>query len=321
MIADDIILSAAHCWENFDGVDLGRHNVKDPDEDYERFNIEKFVTHPGYVDKNKPGAAFNNDFMIIKLYGWSKKATLQMNTDPVMPKANKELTVMGWGVADNINKLPSEVLKEVTVNAMTNNQCRTRNGFIGGKKVSLLGRITNNMLCAQDKNEDACQGDSGGPLIEKGLLPRLDKQVGVVSWGMGCAHEVFPGVYARISSQMSWIKKTVCDWSESPPDDFGCDKIDRDDGKNDDDKVDKRAVTVDLMLDRFPKETGWLIRTKNGQSIAYIPIGGYKNVKESEKHIFATVHLKINQQYEFIMLDSYGDVSYTHHFFLAIMFL
>ena len=52
-----------------------------------------------------------------------------------------------------------------------------------------------------------------------------------------------------------------------------------------DEKLDKRAVTVDIILDRFPKETGWLIRTKMGKSIAYIPIGGYKNVKESEKHI------------------------------------
>ncbi len=304
------MLSAAHCWENFDGVDIGRHNVKDFDEDFERYNIERFITHPGYVDKNRPGAAFNNDFMLVKLYGWSKKATVELNLKPDIPKVNTELTVMGWGVADNTHKLPSEELKEVSVNAMSNNICRSRSGFIGGKKISLMGRITDNMMCAQDTDEDACQGDSGGPLILKGLLPRLDVQVGVVSWGMGCAHEVFPGVYARLSSQMEWIKKTVCEWAESPPDQFECEKDDRDDEKKDD-NVEKRAVTVDIMLDRFPKETGWLIRTKEGKSIAYIPIGGYKNVKESEKHIFATVHLKPLQTYEFVMLDSYGDVSLT----------
>ena len=48
MVADDIILSAAHCYEAFDDVDLGRHNIKDPDDDFERYNVETFVTHPNY---------------------------------------------------------------------------------------------------------------------------------------------------------------------------------------------------------------------------------------------------------------------------------
>lgn len=51
MVADDIILSAAHCYEAFDDVDLGRHNIKDPDDDFERYNVETFVTHPNYVEQ------------------------------------------------------------------------------------------------------------------------------------------------------------------------------------------------------------------------------------------------------------------------------
>ena len=37
------------------------------------------------------------------------------------------------------------------------------------------------------------QGDSGGPLIKKGNSPEDDVLVGLVSWGLGCADEVFPG--------------------------------------------------------------------------------------------------------------------------------
>ncbi len=262
------------------------------------------MTHPNYVDQDKPGVIFDNDFMIIKLYGWSKKTPVVLNDVPNVPKIAQELTVMGWGVADNVNKLQSEVLKDVTVNALSNSQCRAKNGYLGTQLVSFLGRITNNMLCAQDENEDACQGDSGGPLISKGLLSRQDVQVGVVSWGLGCAHKSFPGVYSRISNQLNWITDVVCDWAESPPDSFGCNKI-----RKDDENVQKRPVTVDILLDRFPKETGWLIRSETGKTVAYIPIGAYKNVKDSEKHIFATVHLIVNQNYEFIMLDAYGDVS------------
>ncbi len=250
--------------------------------------------------------------MIIKVYGWSKNKPISLSNNKNIP-SNTELSVMGWGVSDLQNKISSDVLKEVTVNALSNYQCKQYNGFYGNNVVSYNGKITSNMLCAKDHKEDACQGDSGGPLIKRGLLARNDVQVGVVSWGLGCAHENFPGVYARVSSQYEWIKEHVCKLAESPPDSFDCNKSNRADKDN---QAKKRAVTVEIMLDRFPKETGWLIRSVGGTSVAYIPIGGYKGIKESEKHIFATVHLKENHSYEFIMLDSYGDVSVLLEFLL-----
>ena len=50
------------------------------------------------------------------------------------------------------------------------------------------------------------QGDSGGPLMcqVEPLLPWM--QVGVVSFGQGCARKHFPGVYARVESYISWIQ-------------------------------------------------------------------------------------------------------------------
>ena len=77
------------------------------------------------------------------------------------------------------------------------------------------------MMCARDDNQDSCQGDSGGPLVVKEGA-NSDIQVGVVSWGVGCAHESFPGVYARISSAYDWIKQQVCAKSSDPPSSFNC---------------------------------------------------------------------------------------------------
>lgn len=58
--------------------------------------------------------------------------------------------------------------------------------------------------------KDSCQGDSGGPIVIRDGNNNKHIQVGVVSWGEGCARERFPGVYARVSSAHSWIKQVVC---------------------------------------------------------------------------------------------------------------
>jgi len=75
-----------------------------------------------------------------------------------------------------------------------------------------------------DLGEDSCQGDSGGPLVLKSSQG-ADVQMGMVSWGMGCAHKDFSGMYSRVSSAYDWIRELTCRRSVFPPADFQCDDL------------------------------------------------------------------------------------------------
>ena len=185
-------------------------------------SVRKELEHPDYDPETT-----NNDFMLIFLdkpvsVDNVKFASVTDNFVGV----DEAVTVVGWGDMDISSKeeLPDE-LREVEVYTIGNKECDDSEGVIDGNRDSYNGQITSSMLCAEHpRRKDACQGDSGGPLVKRrGSGNREEFElVGVVSWGVGCAHDSFPGVYARVSSEYRWIKEEVCKRSSRPPSNFGC---------------------------------------------------------------------------------------------------
>ena len=62
------------------------------------------------------------------------------------------------------------------------------------------------MICAakpldNGSSIDACHGDAGGAMVNKG------KAFALISWGSGCGHADFPGVYTNLVNFKSWIEK------------------------------------------------------------------------------------------------------------------
>ena len=62
-----------------------------------------------------------------------------------------------------------------------------------------MGFQADSEVCAETLGGDSCQGDSGGPLFGTLADGRL-VQVGIVSYGLGCAVPAFPGVYGEVNN-------------------------------------------------------------------------------------------------------------------------
>lgn len=199
LIARHVVLSAAHCQGGKYSVALGKHDLDQ--NGGQKIMMSRERPHPNYNDRTT-----DMDFMLVFL---TQPATLnsdvglvELNSADSTPSVGGKVTVMGWGdthISDNISQL-SGVLMKVQVNVISNSACDNS----GDGRDDYNGQITQNMLCAKANQQDSCQGDSGGPLVQG------SKQVGVVSWGIGCAHPNFPGVYARVSKAYSWIEGEVC---------------------------------------------------------------------------------------------------------------
>ena len=116
--------------------------------------------------------------------------------DPAQDYNNMTALVTGWGKTKYKGK-QSLILKKGRV---TTFHCK--------KSHYPEHRITEDMICAQGAGTDACNGDSGGPLAVEGPDGSYS-QIGVVSWGEGCARQGYPGVYTRLTALLPWLNKAI----------------------------------------------------------------------------------------------------------------
>jgi len=325
LIAPDVVLSAAHCTGggSYNAI-IGRHDL---DNWWEGDSIAKSyeVLHPQYRSSST-----NNDFALIFLSRSTNVDVeyIRMNSDSANPSPGESVHVMGYGDTNPSESITttSDTLRDVEVKVMSNAECSQSRGYVGWSYQSYQGDITDQMLCAKDDNEDSCQGDSGGPLVVRGNDPdgSEDVQVGVVSWGIGCASSSFPGVYARVSSAYGWIKKEVCDKSLSAPESFNCSGESSGDdsgngstpssgsggsGNGDDDKEDCQQLNLELYTDKHATETSWELQEKQNGELTNVGSGPPRNYVYSDSKLYksAASGCMSPGDYLFTITDSYGD--------------
>jgi hypothetical protein len=126
-------------------------------------------------------------------------------------------------------------------------------------------------------------------------------QVGITSWGFGCGANTFPGVYARVSNQFTWIKKHVCDLSVNPPAEFQCDAPTLPPAQD-------VQVTIAVTFDGYPDEIALMIIDDTGYGVTLVefPVGTFED-EEGNSIFYHTLTMKERSTYTFTITDSGGD--------------
>merc|ERR1711935_465664 len=201
------VLSAAHCFYNgHQGVVVvaGAHKLS-VNTGVQTSTISKTICNQDAKFNKKN---MDNDIIILKL---TTALKFNKNVQPAClpattfaPEKSKSMAVAsGWGTLKAGGSLP-DILQYVNVPLMTSADCK--------KTEYGSALILPSMVCAgyAKGGKDSCQGDSGGPLV----VPKSSSDdtaiiYGVVSFGAGCGSPNLPGVYARVTKSIDWIKKNM----------------------------------------------------------------------------------------------------------------
>ncbi|HCG8442726.1 TPA: serine protease [Vibrio parahaemolyticus] len=193
------VLTAAHCVEglNADDLDivLGLYD-QNRESQAQRIAVNNIYSHDEYNSNTT-----NNDIALIELEHSVDSATIDLATPEVLDsvRVGDKLHVAGWGNTSTTDRVYPTVLQQVDLEYVDRATCQNLPGN--------YSNVSDDGICAGYYwgGKDSCQGDSGGPLIvdDNGI----NKLLGVVSWGDGCAQPNAYGVYANVAhfQHNGWI--------------------------------------------------------------------------------------------------------------------
>jgi secreted trypsin-like serine protease len=103
------------------------------------------------------------------------------------------MTILGWGQTSEGSPHQQTRLRYAHVPIVGDEPCAQAYRTVEVQLVRLED------ICAGRRGVDTCQGDSGGPMVRETADHRF-VQVGIVSYGLGCARGGYPGVYTQVST-------------------------------------------------------------------------------------------------------------------------
>ncbi|CCN37812.1 Putative Trypsin-like serine protease [Vibrio nigripulchritudo MADA3029] len=201
-IGNGFVLTAAHCVANRSSatLDVKLGGYKFNSKDGTRFDIKRIITHPSYNS-----TTVKHDVAVIELNTIPQgfpAVDLGQHSLAQYARAGDLLTVAGLGVTAQHGGRP-DVLQEVSVPLVSAETCHEAGGSYAQDYIGVSA------FCAglKEGGKDSCAYDSGGPIVvnQGGLVTQL----GIVSWGEGCALPGKYGVYADVPHHYDWINGVV----------------------------------------------------------------------------------------------------------------
>ncbi|XP_020912717.1 trypsin [Exaiptasia diaphana] len=195
------IITAAHCFRTNPKtadykVTAGEHNLRKDEGDEQEMDIDKIIKHPDFNTNT-----VDYDIALLKL---KTNIKYDDNVRPICLQSQSfptgtNCTVTGWGKLKEGGRRTPSRLRQAIVPLVSQKDCE-----------KAYSGITSRMLCAgyTKGGIDSCTNDSGGPLVCKNKSG-IWEQVGVVSFGTGCARPGKFGVYAKMEELKDWVETTV----------------------------------------------------------------------------------------------------------------
>jgi secreted trypsin-like serine protease len=188
VIADRWLLTAAHCE-----VKVGEWAIVNRSVLQAPGGMKLRVAHV-YNHEHYSPRTHDNDIALLNLSGDISSAIPRVTIGAAPPAGVKALAA-GWGLTSEKGKQSLE-LREVEVPIVRDTVCKTK-----------YPDLTSNMICAGEAGKDSCQGDSGGPLFV--MTNGAADEIGIVSRGVGCGREGWPGIYTKVENYGGWIADTM----------------------------------------------------------------------------------------------------------------
>ncbi|GAA2524794.1 serine protease [Pilimelia columellifera] len=184
LISPDIVLSAAHCFEQSSSVTMytGRVNWRSGE-----------MRSSAGIRKGR--TATDRDWAVIKLNRPSTIQTFVKLPTSANLDSGPMFRAIGWG-ATSEGGAGSPTLREVNLPFVSDQQCRE---VVAAQEIC-AGDVRNGQI-------DTCQGDSGGPLLAQHNGAWV--VVGLTSWGQGCARPGNPGHYTQVSYFLRDIRNAI----------------------------------------------------------------------------------------------------------------
>jgi secreted trypsin-like serine protease len=204
LVSPSHVLTAAHCTDQFEAGDIEvLAGTVDLASGGERRAVATIAEHEQWDDYN-----LRFDIALIELAApfelGDTIGLASLATDAQVEElagVGSPLVVTGFGATGEL-ELGSPVLLEGEIEAVDDTQCLDVYREFG------MAVYAETQICAADPagGVGSCYGDSGGPLVAPLDAERTRwVQVGVVSWGGGCARAGNPTVYTEVWAFVEWL--------------------------------------------------------------------------------------------------------------------